>query len=228
MPCRNAPRSLPAAPRAPTPSSTSARPGWRTRWEVADGRARRAVPAQLDRPRRADARAATRRVRFRSTSTGATPKSNGSTSSTTPISSSCGAMPTSTPPPSTLRRRCAVAPERDFGPRSGDDRYVLYTGGTTGQPKGVVWRQEDIFFGGARRREPGRAADRRARPNRRVRRRQPRAATARVPPARRSRTGAVRLARARTARAREWSVVGARHVARRRQARALRPTRTST
>jgi acyl-CoA synthetase (AMP-forming)/AMP-acid ligase II len=36
--------------------------------------------------------------------------------------------------------------ERDFGPRSGDDHYVLYTGGTTGLPKGVVWRQEDIFF----------------------------------------------------------------------------------
>jgi acyl-CoA synthetase (AMP-forming)/AMP-acid ligase II len=35
---------------------------------------------------------------------------------------------------------------RDFGPRSGDDHYVLYTGGTTGMPKGVVWRQEDIFF----------------------------------------------------------------------------------
>src|SRR5204862_400998 len=35
---------------------------------------------------------------------------------------------------------------RDFGPRSGDDHSVLYTGGTTGKPKGVVWRQEDIFF----------------------------------------------------------------------------------
>jgi 3-oxocholest-4-en-26-oate---CoA ligase len=35
---------------------------------------------------------------------------------------------------------------RDFEPRSADDRYVLYTGGTTGLPKGVVWRQEDIFF----------------------------------------------------------------------------------
>ena len=31
--------------------------------------------------------------------------------------------------------------------RSGDDHYVLYTGGTTGLPKGVVWRHEDIFFG---------------------------------------------------------------------------------
>jgi fatty-acyl-CoA synthase len=37
-------------------------------------------------------------------------------------------------------------PERDFGPRSPDDIYVLYTGGTTGMPKGVLWRQEDIFF----------------------------------------------------------------------------------
>jgi 3-oxocholest-4-en-26-oate---CoA ligase len=36
---------------------------------------------------------------------------------------------------------------RDLGPRSPDDHYVLYTGGTTGMPKGVLWRHEDIFFG---------------------------------------------------------------------------------
>jgi 3-oxocholest-4-en-26-oate---CoA ligase len=30
-------------------------------------------------------------------------------------------------------------------PRSGDDLYFLYTGGTTGMPKGVMWRNEDLF-----------------------------------------------------------------------------------
>jgi fatty-acyl-CoA synthase len=29
--------------------------------------------------------------------------------------------------------------------RSGDDRWFLYTGGTTGMPKGVMWRHEDLF-----------------------------------------------------------------------------------
>ena len=29
--------------------------------------------------------------------------------------------------------------------RSGDDLYLLYTGGTTGAPKGVMWRQHDLF-----------------------------------------------------------------------------------
>jgi acyl-CoA synthetase (AMP-forming)/AMP-acid ligase II len=40
----------------------------------------------------------------------------------------------------------AASPARDFAPRSADDLYVLYTGGTTGMPKGVMWRAEDIFF----------------------------------------------------------------------------------
>ena len=39
-----------------------------------------------------------------------------------------------------------ASPARDFGPRSSDDLYFLYTGGTTGVPKGVMWRSEDIFF----------------------------------------------------------------------------------
>ncbi|TDV47931.1 acyl-CoA synthetase [Actinophytocola oryzae] len=48
---------------------------------------------------------------------------------------------------------------RDFGPRSPDDLHVIYTGGTTGFPKGVMWRHEDFwrvlcggidFYSGAR------------------------------------------------------------------------------
>ncbi len=38
------------------------------------------------------------------------------------------------------------SPERDFPERSGDDTYIIYTGGTTGMPKGVMWRHEDIYF----------------------------------------------------------------------------------
>lgn len=37
--------------------------------------------------------------------------------------------------------------ERTVAPwgRSGDDLLLLYTGGTTGMPKGVMWRQDDLF-----------------------------------------------------------------------------------
>ena len=35
--------------------------------------------------------------------------------------------------------------DRDFGDRSAEDIYLLYTGGTTGFPKGVMWRHEDIY-----------------------------------------------------------------------------------
>jgi 3-oxocholest-4-en-26-oate---CoA ligase len=34
---------------------------------------------------------------------------------------------------------------RDFEPRTGDELWVLYTGGTTGYPKGVMWRHDDFF-----------------------------------------------------------------------------------
>jgi fatty-acyl-CoA synthase len=49
---------------------------------------------------------------------------------------------------SIVRSGDAVPPPVEASP---DDLYVLYTGGTTGMPKGVLWRQHDIFmtsFGG--------------------------------------------------------------------------------
>src|SRR3989441_10560 len=45
------------------------------------------------------------------------------------------------------RTLAAASPDRDFAPRSPDDLYLLYTGGTTGMPKGVMWRHLDLFFG---------------------------------------------------------------------------------
>jgi fatty-acyl-CoA synthase len=38
---------------------------------------------------------------------------------------------------------------------SPDDLYILYTGGTTGMPKGVLWRQHDIFMSAMGGRTPG-------------------------------------------------------------------------
>jgi fatty-acyl-CoA synthase len=37
----------------------------------------------------------------------------------------------------------AERPDVEWSP---DDLYILYTGGTTGMPKGVLWRQSDILF----------------------------------------------------------------------------------
>ncbi|MFI0355818.1 acyl-CoA synthetase [Actinomadura sp. 9N407] len=34
--------------------------------------------------------------------------------------------------------------------RTADDRFILYTGGTTGMPKGVVWRHEDFYMAALR------------------------------------------------------------------------------
>lgn len=36
--------------------------------------------------------------------------------------------------------------QRNFPRRDSDDLYIVYTGGTTGMPKGVMWHHRDIFF----------------------------------------------------------------------------------
>ncbi|MET7773339.1 acyl-CoA synthetase [Nocardia sp. NPDC005366] len=37
------------------------------------------------------------------------------------------------------------SPSRPAVARTGDDLFMMYTGGTTGMPKGVMWRQEDMW-----------------------------------------------------------------------------------
>jgi len=52
--------------------------------------------------------------------------------------------------PGALDYEAALAAASPAGPPvtpSSDDLYILYTGGTTGAPKGVLWRQENIFHG---------------------------------------------------------------------------------
>lgn len=46
-----------------------------------------------------------------------------------------------------------VEPEPATEDCSGDDLYMVYTGGTTGMPKGVLWRQDDLFYSSLIRRE---------------------------------------------------------------------------
>jgi len=42
----------------------------------------------------------------------------------------------------------AASPARPEIARTGDDLYLLYTGGTTGMPKGVMWRHDDVLAAG--------------------------------------------------------------------------------
>lgn len=61
------------------------------------------------------------------------------------------AAPTAGPGPAAVSFADAEAsgsPDRGFAQRSADDQFIIYTGGTTGMPKGVMWRQEDLFFSG--------------------------------------------------------------------------------
>jgi acyl-CoA synthetase (AMP-forming)/AMP-acid ligase II len=59
---------------------------------------------------------------------------------------------TGTPPKGAVEFNEATLAESSertgFPQRSADDLYIIYTGGTTGMPKGVMWRHEDLFFAG--------------------------------------------------------------------------------
>ncbi|MBO2448302.1 acyl-CoA synthetase [Actinomadura barringtoniae] len=51
--------------------------------------------------------------------------------------------------PGAVRYEDALAaqpPTRGFPERSGEDTYIIYTGGTTGMPKGVMWGTEGLLF----------------------------------------------------------------------------------
>jgi acyl-CoA synthetase (AMP-forming)/AMP-acid ligase II len=51
--------------------------------------------------------------------------------------------------PGAVRYEEALAAQpatRGFPARSADDTYIIYTGGTTGMPKGVMWGTEDLLF----------------------------------------------------------------------------------
>jgi acyl-CoA synthetase (AMP-forming)/AMP-acid ligase II len=51
--------------------------------------------------------------------------------------------------PGAVRYEDALAAQpatRGFPARSSDDTYIIYTGGTTGMPKGVMWGTEDLLF----------------------------------------------------------------------------------
>ena len=89
--------------------------------------------------------------------------------------------------------------------------YILYTGGTTGMPKGVMWRHEDVFFGAMGGASSGAAADHDARGDRRTLPRAAHSVRARVP-----------------VHARHRALDGLRRAVQRRQRRHPDPSATST
>jgi len=61
------------------------------------------------------------------------------------VDDSTGPCPAWAEPYEAVAAATVPGPVRGPEGRSGDDLFLLYTGGTTGQPKGVMWRQDDLF-----------------------------------------------------------------------------------
>ena len=187
--------------RARSPAPTRWPPTWSRPGLGAPGEGR-LLPLQLPRVPRGRASPRSRARSCRSTRTSATGPTRSTTCSTTPTprpSSSTPRSPSCSRGSATgcpgVKRWYVVADEAGAGPglgdavrgrrdvgrrrsptapaRSGDDLLFLYTGGTTGMPKGVMWRQDDLFnvIGAGRQRAAGRpAGDERGRGRRRGRR----------------------------------------------------------
>ena len=77
-----------------------------------------------------------------------------------PSGSGCTSM-TEPPPAPTGRPRSRTPrgrrPGACSGGRSGDELILIYTGGTTGMPRGVMWRQHDLFLAVQHHGRPARA-----------------------------------------------------------------------
>jgi acyl-CoA synthetase (AMP-forming)/AMP-acid ligase II len=63
-----------------------------------------------------------------------------------PASAAGVRFPSSVPVGDYATATAATSAEPPDNGRSGDDKLIMFTGGTTGLPKGVLWRHEDFFF----------------------------------------------------------------------------------
>jgi acyl-CoA synthetase (AMP-forming)/AMP-acid ligase II len=61
------------------------------------------------------------------------------------VADDSGAEPSWATPYEALVATGSLTPPATPWGRTGDDLLLLYTGGTTGMPKGVMWRQDDLF-----------------------------------------------------------------------------------
>ena len=138
----------PAGARASSPATTSASTS-----RTAPSTSRRCWPASRSGPSRSTSTTGTSPASCATCSTTATPSAcctapqHAEVVAERPARPAAGARGRSPPATTYDAALAAASPSaRRAATGRGDDHYVIYTGGTTGLPKGVVWRQEDAFF----------------------------------------------------------------------------------